>query len=52
MLVFELDDPPAAEAALEAALTEAGVPALVATSAAGRARAPLRRDRGIRAAIR
>ena len=38
VLVFELDDPPAAEAALEAALSEAGVPALVATSAAtGRA---------------
>jgi PucR family transcriptional regulator, purine catabolism regulatory protein len=38
VLVFELDDPPAAEPALEAALAEAGVPALVATSAAaGRA---------------
>ena len=38
VLVFELDDPPAAEAALEAALAETGVPALVATSAAaGRA---------------
>jgi PucR family transcriptional regulator, purine catabolism regulatory protein len=38
VLVFELDDPPAAEAALEAALADAGVPALVATSAAaGRA---------------
>jgi purine catabolism regulator len=38
VLVFELDDPPAAEATLEAALTDAGVPALVATSAAaGRA---------------
>ena len=38
VLVFELDDPPASEAALEAALAEAGVPALVATSAAaGRA---------------
>ena len=38
VLVIELDDPPAAEAALEAALAEAGVPGLVATSAAaGRA---------------
>ncbi len=38
VLVFELDDPPAAEAALEEALSEVGVPALVATSAAaGRA---------------
>jgi PucR family transcriptional regulator, purine catabolism regulatory protein len=35
VLVFELDDPPAAEAPLESALSEAGVPALVATSAAG-----------------
>jgi PucR family transcriptional regulator, purine catabolism regulatory protein len=34
VLVFELDDPPTAEAALEAALAEVGVPALVATSAA------------------
>jgi purine catabolism regulator len=34
VLVFDLDDPPAAEATLEAALTDAGVPALVATSAA------------------
>ena len=34
VLVFELDDPPAAEATLEAALADAGVPALVATSAA------------------
>jgi purine catabolism regulator len=33
VLVFELDDPPAAEATLESALSEAGVPALVATSA-------------------
>ncbi|MFI5123441.1 MAG: PucR family transcriptional regulator [Vicinamibacteria bacterium] len=32
VLIFELDDPPAAEATLEAALAEAGVPALVATS--------------------
>lgn len=37
VLVFELDDPTSAEAALEAALAEAGVPALVATTlAAGR----------------
>jgi purine catabolism regulator len=37
VLVFDLEDPPAAEAALEAALADAGVPALVATSsAAGR----------------
>jgi purine catabolism regulator len=34
VLVFELEDPPAAEGALEQALAEAGVPALVATSAA------------------
>jgi PucR family transcriptional regulator, purine catabolism regulatory protein len=34
VLVFELEDPPAAESALEQALAEAGVPALVATSAA------------------
>ena len=34
VLVFELDDPPAAEATLESALADAGVPALVATSAA------------------
>ena len=34
VLVFDLDDPPAAEATLEAALADAGVPALVATSAA------------------
>ncbi len=33
VLVFELDDPAAAEATLETALAEAGVPALVATSA-------------------
>ncbi len=32
VLVFDLEDPPAAEATLEAALAEAGVPALVATS--------------------
>jgi PucR family transcriptional regulator, purine catabolism regulatory protein len=38
VLVFEVEDPPAAEAALESALAEAGVPGLVATSsAAGRA---------------
>jgi PucR family transcriptional regulator, purine catabolism regulatory protein len=38
VLVFEVDDPPATEAALERALAEAGVPALVATNAAsGRA---------------
>jgi purine catabolism regulator len=38
VLVIELDDPPAAEAAVEAALADAGVPGLVATSAAaGRA---------------
>ena len=37
VLVFELDDPAAAEGALESALAEAGAPALVATSAvAGR----------------
>jgi purine catabolism regulator len=37
VLVFELEDPPAAEATLESALADAGVPALVATSsAAGR----------------
>ena len=37
VLVFSLDDPPAAEAALEAHLARVGVPALVATaSAAGR----------------
>ena len=34
VLVFELDDPPAAEATLEAALSDAGVPAVVATSSA------------------
>ncbi|MDX6583958.1 MAG: hypothetical protein QOI10_3142 [Solirubrobacterales bacterium] len=34
VLIFDLDDPPAAEATLESALSEAGVPALVATSAA------------------
>ena len=34
VLVFELDDPAEAEEALESALAEAGVPALVATSAA------------------
>ncbi len=34
VLVCEVDDPPAAENALEAALADAGVPALVATSAA------------------
>ena len=34
VLVFDLDDPPAAEATLESALADAGVPALVATSAA------------------
>jgi purine catabolism regulator len=34
VLVFDLEDPPAAEATLEAALADAGVPALVATSAA------------------
>jgi purine catabolism regulator len=34
VLVFDLDDPPAGEAALESALAEAGVPALVATSSA------------------
>ena len=33
VLVFELDDPAAAEDTLESALAEAGVPALVATSA-------------------
>jgi purine catabolism regulator len=38
VLVLELDDPPAAEATLEAALADAGVAGLVATtSAAGRA---------------
>jgi PucR family transcriptional regulator, purine catabolism regulatory protein len=37
VIVFELDDAPAAEGALDSALSEAGVPALVATSgAAGR----------------
>jgi purine catabolism regulator len=37
VLVFELEDPPSAESTLEAALSDAGVPALVATStAAGR----------------
>jgi PucR family transcriptional regulator, purine catabolism regulatory protein len=35
VLVFELDDPPSAEPALEQALAEAGISALVATSAAG-----------------
>jgi purine catabolism regulator len=35
VLVFELEDPPAAEGVLEQALADAGVPALVATSAAG-----------------
>jgi purine catabolism regulator len=35
VLVFELDDPAAAESTLESALSEAGVPALVATSTAG-----------------
>ena len=34
VLVFELDDPAAAESTLEVALSEAGVPALVATSSA------------------
>ncbi len=34
VLVFDLDDPPAAEATLESALADAGVPALVATSGA------------------
>jgi purine catabolism regulator len=34
VLVFDLEDPPAAEATLEAALSDAGVPALVATSSA------------------
>ncbi len=34
VLIFDLDDPPAAEATLEGALAAAGVPALVATSAA------------------
>jgi purine catabolism regulator len=34
VLVFDLDDPPAAESTLETALADAGVPALVATSAA------------------
>ncbi len=34
VLVFELEDPPAAEATLELALSDAGVPALVATSSA------------------
>ena len=34
VLVFDLDDPPAAERQLESALADAGVPALVATSAA------------------
>ena len=34
VLVFELEDPPAAEATLESALADAGIPALVATSAA------------------
>ena len=37
VLIFDLEDPPAAEAQLESALSDAGVPALVATSAvAGR----------------
>jgi PucR family transcriptional regulator, purine catabolism regulatory protein len=37
VLVFDVDDPPAAEATLESTLADAGVPALVATSAfAGR----------------
>jgi PucR family transcriptional regulator, purine catabolism regulatory protein len=35
VLVFELEDPPSAERALEQALAEAGISALVATSAAG-----------------
>jgi purine catabolism regulator len=34
VLVFDMDDPTAAEGALETALADAGVPALVATSAA------------------
>ena len=34
VLVFDLEDPDAAEATLESALSDAGVPALVATSAA------------------
>ena len=34
VLIFDLEDPPAAEATLESALADAGVPALVATSAA------------------
>ncbi len=37
VLIFDLDDPPTAESQLESALADAGVPALVATSAvAGR----------------
>jgi len=35
MLVFELDDPQGAETALEQALVDAGIPALVATGSAG-----------------
>ena len=34
VLIFDVDDPPAGESALESALAEASVPALVATSAA------------------
>ncbi len=62
VLVFELDDPPAAEATLEAALADAGVPALVATSAAagrallcavieGSVRDPVTVGRQVRAAL-
>ena len=52
VLVFSVDDPSAAEAALEAALAEAGCPAVVAPHASRRARAALRGDRRLRAATR
>ena len=45
MLVFELEDPHAAEQALELALADAGVPGLVATSAAAGRPLPVRGDR-------
>ena len=62
VLVVELEDPPAAEGALESALNDAGVPGLVATSAAagrallcaiveGSAHDPIAVGRQVRAAL-
>ena len=42
VLVFSLDDPPAAEPALEAHLARVGVPALVATASTRREHPPVR----------